>query len=61
MCEGLIYREANTSYAADGVIERLVSGDGLRPDHGYAPGSFVFVYWHTESKPPEPIAVSFHA
>ena len=27
MCEGLIYREANTSYAADGVIERLVSGE----------------------------------
>ena len=55
--EGLIYREAYTSYAADGVIERLVSGYGLRPDHASARGSFVFVYRHTESKPEkQPVA-----
>ena len=36
--EGLIYREAYTSYAADGVIERLVSGYGLRPDRASARG-----------------------
>jgi hypothetical protein len=51
--DGLIYREAYTSYAADGVIERLVSGYGLRPDRASAPGSFVFVYRHTVSKPAE--------
>jgi hypothetical protein len=51
--DGLIFREAYTSYAADGVIERLVSGYGLRPDRASARGSFVFVYRHTETKPEE--------
>jgi len=57
--EGLIYREAYTPYAADGVIERLVSGYGLRPDRasGSAPGSFVFVYPQLATKPAEqPVA-----
>jgi hypothetical protein len=59
--EGLIYREAYTSYAADGVIERLVSGYGLRPDRASAPGSFVFVYRHTKTKSPKEEVVSVHA
>jgi hypothetical protein len=58
--EGLIYREAYTSYAADGVIERLISGYGLRPDRASARGSFVFVYRHAATKPPEEKTVSAH-
>ncbi len=58
--EGLIYREAYTPYAADGVIERLVSGYGLRPDRASAPGSFVFVYRDIRTKPPKEEAVSAH-
>ena len=51
--EGLIYHEAYTCYAADGVIERLVNGYGLRRDRASVPGSFVFVYRHIETKPQE--------
>jgi hypothetical protein len=58
--DGLIYREAHTSYAADGVIERLVSGYGLGPDRASARGSFVFVYRRLETKPPKEEAVSAH-
>jgi hypothetical protein len=58
--EGLIYREAYTSYAADGVIERLVSGYGLLPDRASARGNFVFVYRHAESKPPKEETISAH-
>jgi len=59
--EGLIYREAYTSYAADGVIERLVSGYGLRPGRASARGNFVFVYRHAETQPPKEVAFSVHA
>ncbi len=59
--EGLIYREAYTSYAADGVIERLVSGYGLRPDRAPARGNFVFVYRDVRTQPPKEAAVSAHA
>jgi len=48
--EGLIYHEAYTCYAADGVIERLVNSYGLRRDRASVPGSFVFVYRHIETK-----------
>ena len=44
--DGLIYREAFTTSAADQVIEYLVNACGLRPDRDSvpAPGKIVFVY-----------------
>ncbi|MGA3328227.1 MAG: hypothetical protein ABSF45_27575 [Terriglobia bacterium] len=47
--DGLIYREAFTTSAADQVIDHLVSACGLRPDHDSvpAPGKIVFVYRKT--------------
>jgi hypothetical protein len=44
--DGLAYREAYTSGAADAVIEHLVQRDGLRPDRDAVPerGKIVFVY-----------------
>jgi hypothetical protein len=44
--DGLIYREAFTTSAAEQVIDHLVNACGLRPDHGSvpAPGKIVFVY-----------------
>jgi len=44
--DGLIYREAFTTSAADQVIDHLVNACGLRPDHDSvpAPGKIVFVY-----------------
>ena len=35
------------------MIERLVSGYGLRPNRASTPGSFAFVYRHTETKTEE--------
>jgi hypothetical protein len=45
----------------DGVIERLVSGYGLRPDRSSARGSFVFVYRHVVTKRPKEETISVHA
>ena len=44
--DGLISREAYTTYAAAEVADRLASGYGLRPDHDSVPaaGDIVFVY-----------------
>jgi hypothetical protein len=44
--DGLIYREAFTTSAADQVIDHLVNACGLRPDRDAvpAPGKIVFVY-----------------
>jgi hypothetical protein len=44
--DGLAYREAYTSGAAEAVIEHLVQQDGLRPDRDAVPegGKIVFVY-----------------
>jgi len=44
--DGLIYREAFTTSAADQVLDHLVNACGLRPDRGSvpAPGKIVFVY-----------------
>ena len=49
--EGLLYREAYTTYAAEEVLERLVKGCGLRPERAGVPqpGRIVFVYRPTES------------
>ena len=46
--DGLAYREAYTTSAADAVIEHLVKSDGLREDHEAVPepGKIVFVYRH---------------
>jgi hypothetical protein len=46
--DGLAYREAYTSSAADAVIEHLVKSDGLRQDREAVPesGRIVFVYRH---------------
>jgi len=46
----LIYREAYTTYAAEGVVEHLVQGCGLHTDHESSPGKVVFVSRHTETK-----------
>jgi hypothetical protein len=50
--DGLIYREAFTTSAADQVIDHLVNACGLRPDHDSvpAPGKIVFVYRQTRDK-----------
>ncbi|MGA3323636.1 MAG: hypothetical protein ABSF45_04130 [Terriglobia bacterium] len=47
--DGLIYREAFTTSAADQVIDHLVNACGLRPDRDAvpAPGKIVFVYRKT--------------
>src|SRR5208282_3332876 len=47
--DGLIYREAFTTSAADQVIDHLVNACGLRPDLDSvpAPGKIVFVYHRT--------------
>jgi hypothetical protein len=44
--DGLLYREAYTTYAAEEVLERLVKGCGLRPEPAAAAqtGRIVFVY-----------------
>jgi hypothetical protein len=44
--DGLLYREAYTTYAAEEVLERLVKGCGLRPERAAVPqtGRIVFVY-----------------
>ena len=49
--DGLLYREAYTTYAAEEVLERLVKGCGLRPERAAVPqpGRIVFVYRHRES------------
>ena len=48
--DGLIYREAFTTTAADQVIDHLVNACGLRPDRDAAPepGKIVFVYRQTQ-------------
>ncbi|MGO8816945.1 MAG: hypothetical protein ACLQVG_20075 [Terriglobia bacterium] len=53
--EGLLYREAYTTYAAEEVLERLVKGCGLRPERaaGPQPAKIVFVYRPSESTNPE--------
>lgn len=50
--EGLIYREAYTSYAAAEVVERL-QGSGLLPDRTAlcARGDFVYVHRCAATKP----------
>jgi hypothetical protein len=49
--DGLLYREAYTTYAAEEVLERLVKGCGLRPERAAIsqPGRIVFVYRPRES------------
>ena len=49
--DGLLYREAYTTYAAEEVLERLVKGCGLRPERAAVrpTGRIVFVYRPTES------------
>ena len=49
--DGLLYREAYTTYAAEEVLERLVKGCGLRPERTAVPqpGRIVFVYRPRES------------
>lgn len=49
--DGLLYREAYTTYAAEEVLERLVKGCGLRPERAAVPptGRIFFVYRPTES------------
>ena len=49
--DGLLYREAYTTYAAEEVLERLVKGCGLRPERAAVPqtGRIVFVYRSRES------------
>ena len=49
--DGLLYREAYTTYAAEEVLERLVKGCGLRPERAAVPqpGRIVFVYRPRES------------
>ena len=44
--DGLIYREAFTTSAAEQVLDHLVNASGLRPDRDAvpAPGKIVFVY-----------------
>jgi hypothetical protein len=44
--DGLTYREAYTTSAADAVLDHLVNACGLRPDRDSvpAPGKIVFVY-----------------
>jgi len=51
--DGLIYREAFTTSAADQVIDHLVNACGLRPDRDAvpAPGKIVFVYRKTAGVP----------
>ena len=48
--DGLIYREAFTTSAADAVIDHLVNHCGLRPDRNSVPdpGTIVFVYRRTD-------------
>ena len=43
LVDGLIYRQAYTTYAAAEVVERL-QASGLRPDHDSIRGDIVFVY-----------------
>jgi hypothetical protein len=49
--EGLLYREAYTTYAAEEVLERLVKGCGLRAEGPAVSqsGRIVFVYRPRES------------
>jgi hypothetical protein len=49
--DGLLYREAYTTYAAEEVLERLVQGCGLRPERAAVPqqGRIVFVFRSRES------------
>ena len=49
--DGLLYREAYTTYAAEEVLDRLVKGCGLRPECAAVPqpGRIVFVYRPRES------------
>jgi hypothetical protein len=49
--DGLLYREAYTTYAAEEVLERLVKGCGVRLERAPAPqtGRIVFVYRPRES------------
>ena len=56
--DGLLYREAYTTYAAEEVLERLVKGCGLRRERAAVPqpGRIVFVYrsrksTNTEGRP----------
>jgi len=51
--DGLIYREAFTTSAADQVLDHLVNACGLRPDRDAVPepGKIVFVYRKTASVP----------
>ena len=54
--DGLAYREAYTTSAADAVLDHLVKACGLRPDPAAAlePGRLVFVYHQTSSAPAPP-------
>ena len=49
--DGLLYREAYTTYAAEEVFERLVKGCGVRPERAAVlqTGRFVFMYRPRES------------
>jgi hypothetical protein len=49
--DGLIYREAFTTSAAEQVIDHLVTACGLRPDRDSVPepGKIVFVYRQGEA------------
>ena len=51
--DGLTYREAYTTSAADAVLDHLVNACGLHPDRDSvpAPGKIVFVYRRTASAP----------
>ena len=54
--DGLAYREAYTTSAADAVLEHLMNACGLRPDPAAAlePGRLVFVYHPTPAAPAPP-------
>ena len=47
--DGLAYREAFTTYAAEAVLDHLLNHRGLKPDRDSAPepGKIVFVYRKT--------------
>ena len=54
--DGLIYRQAYTTYAAAEVVERL-QASGLRPDRDSFAGDIVFVYRPARANPaPTPSA-----
>jgi hypothetical protein len=56
LVDGLIYRQAYTTYAAAEVVERL-QASGLRPDHDSIRGDIVFVYRPARATPtPTPSA-----